>query len=137
MSSACVLGRLSVRAVLVTATLSGVACMAHRTPTAMAGQPLMVIRVLQDVLIRRDGETPEPRGVLYGDTTLVIRKGDTLEMVAEEQEGGCRIRYAARVITVASCHWLPGFTDPQRDIFEIVSAGPRPPQRAPFDDQER
>jgi hypothetical protein len=97
------------------------ACARRRPPSDEAGQPLMVIRVLQDVLIRREGETPDPRGVLYGDATLVIRKGETFEKVAEEQEGGCRIRYAARVITVASCHWLPGFTDPQRDIFEIVT----------------
>jgi hypothetical protein len=124
MSSASVRGRLSVKAVLVTATLTTVACMAYRSPLDAAGPPLMVIRVLQDVLVRREGETPEPRGVLYGDTTVLIRKGEQFQMLSVEQEGGCRIRYAARVITVASCHWLPGFTDPQRDIFEIVSAVP-------------
>jgi hypothetical protein len=67
---------------------------------------------------------------------LVIRKGDTFEMIAEGQEGGCRIRYAARVISL-TCPWLPGFTDPQRDIFEMVSRVPHAQQRAPVSDQER
>jgi hypothetical protein len=120
MSSACVRGRHSVRAVLVTATLSSVACMAYRPPSDAAGQPLMVIRVLQDVPVRQESESPQRRGVLYGDTTVLIRKGEQFQMLSVGQEGGCRIRYAARVITVASCHWLPGFSDPQRDIFEIV-----------------
>ncbi|AMW06133.1 hypothetical protein [Gemmatimonas phototrophica] len=113
------------------------ACTPRRSPTDASGQPLLVMRVLQDVPVQRLSLGLQRRGVLYGDTALVIRKGERFDMVAQTQEGGCRIRYAARVIELASCPWLPGFSDPERDFYEIVSRMPRIQTRTPFDGQDR
>ena len=51
---------------------------------------------------------------------FVIRKGETFQMIAIGQEGGCRIRVEKREYEVSSCPWLDGFADHQTSVFEIV-----------------
>jgi len=84
----------------------------------------VTIRVTQDVPAVGRGSEPDGgmrRGRLYiGKSSFVIKKGQTFEMLKEEGEGGCRIRFQKREYSLGSCPWLDGFTDRQGDIFQIV-----------------
>jgi hypothetical protein len=89
-----------------------------------AWQLPVTIRARQDVPV----ENSQPLGhqevgrlyVSPKDKPFVIRKGDTFQMVAVGQEGGCRIRVEKREYEVSSCPWLDGFTDHQTSVFEVV-----------------
>ena len=90
----------------------------------------VTIRVKQDVPVENNQPLGHQEiGRLYvspKDKPFVIRKGDTFQMIAIGQEGGCRIRVAKREYEVSSCPWLDGFTDHQTSVFEIVGRSPGP-----------
>jgi len=89
----------------------------------------VTIRVKQDVPVENEPLGHQEIGRLYvsqKDKPFVIRKGDTFQMIAIGQEGGCRIRIVKREYDVASCPWLEGFTDHQTSVFEVLG---RPPGR--------
>jgi len=90
-----------------------------QTPTV----PL-TIRVLQDVPVESGQRLPyQERGHLYiapGLEPFTIKKGDTFQMLAIGQEGGCRIKYREREYDTPTCPWLEGFTDHQTDVFEVA-----------------
>jgi len=83
------------------------------------------IRARQDVPVENSQPLGyEVRGHLYTGPryqAFVIRKGETLEMIAVGQEGGCRIRFRKQEYDVSSCPWLEGFSDHWTDIFEVVA----------------
>lgn len=63
----------------------------------------------------------EQRGVLYAGDVFQIRKGERFQMIKVYSEGGCRIRFKSKEYDVTSCHWLEGFTDPEADIYKVIS----------------
>ena len=83
----------------------------------------VTIRAKQDVPVESESLGHQEIGRLYvssKEKPFVIRKGETFQMIAIGQEGGCRIRVAKREYDVASCPWLDGFTDHQTSVFEVV-----------------
>lgn len=76
-----------------------------------------VIVLTRDVRVVDRGAAPEVRGVLYGDTSLVLPRGTELTMIRIGLEGGCTVRHGALMLSLTSCPWLDGFTDHQSDIF--------------------
>jgi hypothetical protein len=68
-----------------------------------------------------DGSVYQERGVLYADEAFRIRKGERFQMVKVYGEGGCRIRFKNKEHDVSSCPWLEGFSDPQADIYRVIS----------------
>lgn len=77
----------------------------------------LVITLMRDVRVVDRGAAPEERGVLYGDTSLVLPRGTELTMIRIGLEGGCTVRRGALLLSLTSCPWLDGFTDHQSDIF--------------------
>jgi hypothetical protein len=112
---------LSLLAILVLCT--AVSC--TETPAREDGEdgidrvPL-TIEMREDVDVLPDSAQSQRRGRLYGDTSLVIRKGERVVMEWVGPEGGCRVVYNGHRLELSSCPWLPGFADHQPDIFEIV-----------------
>lgn len=90
---------------------------------------LAVIVLQRDVPVVDVGAPPERRGVLYGDTALVLPRGTELSMLRIGLEGGCTVRSGTLTLTLSSCPWLDGFRDHQPDVFHVRAA----PQRAPRD----
>jgi hypothetical protein len=83
----------------------------------------VTIEVKQDVPVTNESQAVIGRGKLYSNVTepFVLKKGQRFQMVAVGQEGACRIRFGKREFEVASCPWLEGFRDHQRDVFSIVT----------------
>jgi hypothetical protein len=83
------------------------------------------VEVLVDVeVLPYPQQGPERRGVIYADRGVkptVIKKGQTFQTIKSGAEGSCTIRFAKKDYLLASCHWMPGFTDPQADIFKVLS----------------
>lgn len=77
----------------------------------------LVIILMRDVRVVDRGAAPEERGVLYGDTSLVLPRGTELTMIRIGLEGGCTVRRGALMLSLTSCPWLDGFPDHQSDIF--------------------
>ena len=90
----------------------------------------VTIEVTRDVEIRPTlGAAHEARGTLYSwnrgsSKPVLIKTGERFQMVKIYYEGQCRIRFKNRDYDVTSCHWLPGFTDPEADIY-LVPTKPR------------
>lgn len=91
----------------------------------------MSVEVQRDVEVRRSDGGPEKRGTLYSSKTVVVRKGERLEMVQRLGEGGCRVLFKGQLYDLTSCPWLPGFQDHQGDIFKLQPAKASAPPRAP------
>jgi hypothetical protein len=85
--------------------------------------PITIKAKTEVEVTHHEGGGSESRGKLYVDFKIRpfrLRKGQRFQMVEIGQEGGCRIRVNEREYDLSSCPWLPGFTDPQSDIYEIV-----------------
>jgi hypothetical protein len=82
-----------------------------------------IVEALRDVEVHPliDPTLGEQRGVLYSGETFQIRKGERFQMIKIYGEGGCRIRFKNREHDVSSCHWLEGFSDPEADIYKVIS----------------
>jgi hypothetical protein len=97
------------------------ACVDRYEPReGIARVPLKIV-ARRNVEVRRDGVAPQERGVLYGDTSLLITRGDSFEMQRVGPEGGCQVMYKGRAMELSSCPWLPGFSDHQWDVFAILN----------------
>jgi hypothetical protein len=89
----------------------------------------LTIEAKQDVEVLVGFASKEVRGKLYvwqtypghaSETPFVIRRGERFQMIKDEGEGQCRIRYRGKTHQLTSCPWLDGFTDHQQDIFQIL-----------------
>jgi hypothetical protein len=98
-------------------------------PTVL--HPPVTIEVRQDVEVVQDA-LKQVRGKLYvlllGAEPFWIRKGQRFEMIEEHGEGECRIRFEGKEYLASSCPWLEGFTDHQREIFQVVA---KPKRKTP------
>ena len=86
----------------------------------------ITIEVTQDVPVKTterkaNGSYGQERGTLYSGVALMIPKGERFQMVQMLREGSCRIAFRGAEHLLASCPWVPGFTDNQADIFRIVA----------------
>ncbi len=86
----------------------------------------VTIRVTKDVLVTPDLQTvPRLRGVLYvyamKNGPVVIKAGQTFQMIKDTGEGNCRFRFQGQTFESAFCSWMDGFTDHRGDIFVVVS----------------
>ena len=89
-----------------------------------AADSVVTIELLRSVRVRRPVLGREQRATLYGDTIMTLRAGERLQMLRRGLEGGCVLRVRGRDMSVSSCPWLPGFRDPQADVFRVVSTTP-------------
>lgn len=97
-----------------------VSCVEKSAHDAGVDRIPLTIQLRKDVEVRPDSGASQVRGILYGDTSLTIRKGERIVMQWVGSEGGCRVLYKQRQLELSSCPWLPGFADHQSDIFEII-----------------
>ena len=88
----------------------------------------VTIEAKQDVQVLVGLVSREARGKLYvwqtpqaNETPFVIRRGERFQMIKEDGEGQCRIRYRGKTFRLTSCPWLDGFSDHQQDSFQIVA----------------
>ena len=87
----------------------------------------VTIETARDVEMRPSATAShEERGTLYTWTRLSaesiwIRSGERFQMVKIYYEGECRIRFRNKEYDLNSCHWLPGFTDPESDTYRVVA----------------
>lgn len=93
------------------------AAQAERDTSASAEH--ITVRPLRDVPVMRGGAVQEQRGVLYGDTAMVLPRGTMLISTPDVGEGSCRVYAGALRIALSSCPWLPGFRDHQSEIFAV------------------
>lgn len=98
-----------------------VSCTERYEPKEGVSRTPLVIEARRDVEVHPDSAASQQRGVLYGDTSMVIKSGERFEMQLVGVEGDCRILYKAQQLSLNSCPWLPGFRDHQWDIFAIVN----------------
>ena len=77
----------------------------------------ITVEVTRDVPVKRCGFE---RGVLCAQGDFVISRGGRFRMLEIGLEGGCTIEYEQSRYEVSSCPWVPGFADPQADVFVIV-----------------
>jgi hypothetical protein len=80
----------------------------------------ITIQVTQDVPVGQRYCVYQVRGTLCSSVEFTITKGQRFEVVELRQEGECRIEFTGTSYELASCPWMPGFTDGQTDKFEIV-----------------
>jgi hypothetical protein len=89
----------------------------------------VLIEVLSDVRIEpqvlgRSGEKGRLdyfRATTPAAVVLELNKGQRFEMVQDLGEGSCRIEFEGNRFDLQSCPWLPGFRDPQSDVFRVVA----------------
>jgi hypothetical protein len=87
----------------------------------------VAIEVARDVEVKPTlGVSHEARGSLYSSNRasskpVLIKSGERFQMVKIYSEGQCRIRFKNRDYDVTSCHWLPGFSDPEADIYLVLT----------------
>jgi hypothetical protein len=88
----------------------------------------ITIEVSRDVPVRAserqpDGSMKQQRGSLYSSREVLIAAGQRFKVTQLLGEGACRIEYGGQSYALSSCPWMPGFRDPQADIFKIVGVG--------------
>jgi hypothetical protein len=77
----------------------------------------ITVEVTRDVPVKNCGFE---QGALCARAEFVIPRGGRFQMLAVGLEGGCTIEYRGVQHEVSSCPWVPGFTDPQANVFVIV-----------------
>ena len=88
----------------------------------------ITIQVSKDVPVRsmlqhsQTGARME-RGVLYSTEEFVIAGGEQFTVKELSAEGMCTVVYRSRSHFLHACPWMPGFSDPQDDIFKIIKVG--------------
>lgn len=61
------------------------------------------------------------RATTAAAVVVELNKGQRFEMVQDLGEGSCRIEFEGNRFDLQSCPWLPGFRDPQSDVFRVVA----------------
>ena len=70
----------------------------------------------------RPCENYQERGVLCSRGAIdSVSEGDVFHMTEIGSEGGCTIDLRGQEFEISSCPWVEGFSDPQEDLFAIVS----------------
>jgi hypothetical protein len=88
----------------------------------------ITVQVSKDVPVRsiqkhsQTGARME-RGTLYSKQEFVITAGEQFRVTELSREGMCTIEYRGRNHFLHACPWMPGFSDPQMDIFSIIKVG--------------
>jgi hypothetical protein len=88
----------------------------------------ITVQVLKAVPVRSAqslGGERMARGTLYARQDLLIASGARFKVVSLDGEGTCTIEYLGQRHSLLNCPWMPGYTDPQSDIFKVVEVGER------------